>query len=63
VVDHYQPKKISSISKSDQKVVMVGKVLEVGENSFILEDDSGKAEIFSEESVEEGELIRVFCSS
>jgi hypothetical protein len=62
MVEHYLPRKISSISKKDLKVVLIGKVVETSENSFILEDETGKAEIFSEEEVREGNLVRVFCS-
>jgi hypothetical protein len=62
MAEHYSPRKISSISKSDSKVALIGKVVENLENSFILEDDSGRAEIFCEEGAREGELVRVFCS-
>ena len=62
MAEHYQPRKISSISKTDSRVAIIGKVLEVLENSFILEDETGKIEISSEEAVRKGELVRVFCS-
>ncbi|MEM5829591.1 MAG: hypothetical protein QW040_02735 [Candidatus Aenigmatarchaeota archaeon] len=62
MVEHYLPRKISSISRIDSKVALIGKIAKVSENSFILEDETGKIEIFSEEEVKEGELVRVFCS-
>ncbi|MDI6798715.1 MAG: hypothetical protein QMD12_01820 [Candidatus Aenigmarchaeota archaeon] len=59
----YIPKKISEInSKTDSRIAIVGKVIEQGENSFVLEDDSGKVEIESEEEVELNKTVRVFCS-
>jgi len=61
--DHYLPKKISSISKTDSKLAIIGNVSELSENSFTLDDGSGKIEIISDQPVEKGELIRVFCSS
>lgn len=61
--DHYLPKKISSVSKLDSKVSMVGTVSEVSENSFTLDDGTGKMEIASDQPVEKDEVIRVFCSS
>jgi hypothetical protein len=61
--DYYLPKKISSITASDSKVAIIGNVSEVSGNSFILDDGTGKIEIASDQAVENGELIRVFCSS
>lgn len=61
--DHYLPKKISSVSKSDSKVSVVGTVSEVSENSFVLDDGTGKMEIISDQPVEKDETVRVFCSS
>ncbi|MEM5879405.1 MAG: hypothetical protein QXU74_02855 [Candidatus Aenigmatarchaeota archaeon] len=62
MVDHYPPRKISSISKTDSRVALIGRISEVSENSFVLEDESGKIEIFSDQEVREGELVRAFCS-
>ncbi|MEM5772640.1 MAG: hypothetical protein QXL86_00190 [Candidatus Aenigmatarchaeota archaeon] len=62
MADHYSLRKISSISKTDSRVALIGKVSEALENSFILEDETGKVEIFSEQEVKEGEIVRVFCS-
>jgi len=61
--DYYLPKKISSITALDSKVAIIGNISEVLENSFILDDGTGKIEIASNQAVENGELIRVFCSS
>jgi len=61
--DHYLPKKISSISSSDNKVAIIGTVSETSENSFIIDDGTGKIEIISDQTAEKGELIKVFCSS
>lgn len=61
MIEHYKPRKISSISNSDLKISLVGKVVDVLENSFILEDETGRVEIACEEKVEKGKLIRVFC--
>ena len=60
---HYKPKRISEIDfKKDKKVAIVGRVLEVGEKFFIISDTTERIEVESEESVEEGEIVRVFCS-
>jgi len=61
-MDHYKPRKISEISKTDSKIAIVGMVSSSDENSFILEDDSGKVEVFSEEEMEKDKTVRVFCS-
>lgn len=66
---HYKPKKISKIKTSDRRVSIIGKVHSVNNNSFILDDDTGKIEIFiSDEThvkekskIKEGALVRVFC--
>jgi len=58
---HYIPKKISDIKTADSKIVLIGKVLQAGENSFVLDDESGKVEIYSEQAVEVNKLVRVFC--
>ena len=60
---HYKPKRILEIDfKKDKKVAIVGRVLEVGEKFFIIGDATEKIEVESEEGVEEGEIVRVFCS-
>jgi len=60
---HYKPKKISKIVASDRRVAVVGKVHSVSSGSFILEDESGKIEIFGKEiELKEGGVVRVFCS-
>ncbi|MEM5766549.1 MAG: hypothetical protein QW423_02875 [Candidatus Aenigmatarchaeota archaeon] len=62
MAEHYLPRKVFSISKTDSKVALIGKIVEVLENSFILEDESGRIEIFSEEKINKDEIVRVFCS-
>ncbi|MEM5853085.1 MAG: hypothetical protein QXG39_00445 [Candidatus Aenigmatarchaeota archaeon] len=62
MTEHYQPRKISSISKTDSRIALIGKVVEVFENSFLLEDETGRIEIFSNEGVKKDDLVRVFCS-
>jgi uncharacterized protein YdeI (BOF family) len=60
---HYKPKKISEINlKADSRISLLGKITEVRENSFMLEDNSAKIEIFSDIPVEANKLVRVFCS-
>lgn len=59
----YKPKRISEIDpKTDTRISLIGRVLESGENSFILDDESGKAEITFEGEVEPNKIVRVFCS-
>lgn len=59
---NYKPKRISQVSKSDSRVSVIGKVVELGNNSFILEDETSKAEVFSDIPVEKDKLVRVYCS-
>lgn len=59
---NYKPKRISQVTKEDSRVSVIGKVLEVGENSFVLQDDSSVAEVFSDIAVEKDKLVRVYCS-
>jgi hypothetical protein len=61
--DYYKPKKISSISKNEDKISIIGKVLDTKENSFTIGDSTGKVEIFSDKKVEKDKLVRIFCSS
>jgi hypothetical protein len=60
---HYKPRKISQIAKTDSHIALVGKVTELGDNFFVLNDDTGSMEIISEETVEKDKLLRVFCSN
>jgi hypothetical protein len=60
---HYRPRKVSEIKPTDGRVALMGRVVEVKEASFVLEDESGKAEVFSGEKPEVGKLVRVFCSA
>ncbi len=59
---YYKPRKISQIMNADNKIAVVGRVIQIDENSFILDDDTGKAEIFSEEAVEQNKIVRAFCA-
>ncbi len=58
----YNPRKISQLAKSDNKVSFVGKVTKAEENSLVLQDDTGSIGIFFEGSAQTNKLIRVFCS-
>ena len=58
----YIPKKISEIKETDGKVSVIGKIQESQLDSFVIEDETGKLELFSEQKVEAGNLVRVFCS-
>lgn len=59
---HYVPKKISEVSPKDSRVSIIGNVVAVGENSFVMDDGTGKIEIFCDTQVERTKLVRVFCS-
>ena len=61
-MDRYKLKKISEISKNDKRIALIGKVVEINENSFWLDDGSGKKEIIFEGEIEKGSFVRVFCS-
>ena len=62
MANNYVPKNISQVTKADSRVSVIGKVMEAGNNSFVLQDDNGSAEIFSDIPVESGKLIRAYCS-
>lgn len=59
---NYKPKKLSEVTREDSRVSVIGKVKELSENSFILQDDSGESEVFSDVPTEKDKLIRVYCS-
>ncbi len=59
---HYVQKQISEVSSKDSRVSIIGNVAAVGENSFVLDDGTGKIEILSDAQVEKTKLVRVFCS-
>jgi hypothetical protein len=59
---HYKPKKISEIKSSDLRVAIIGKIMEKKENSFVVDDGSGKVEVLFDGEVRNNELIRAFCS-
>jgi len=58
----YVPKKISEVKPTDSRVAVMGNIDLTNDNAFMIEDDSGKAEVFSENPVQAGQLVRVFCS-
>lgn len=58
----YLPKKISELNlKTDSRVSILGRVAELGDNSFIL-DDGDRIEISSDVAVEPNKFVRAFCS-
>ena len=62
MIDRYKRRNISEISKDDLKIVLIGKIIEVKENSFVLDDKTGKIEIFWDGEVENNKYVRVFCT-
>ncbi len=56
----YKLKKINEIGKEDY-ICIIGKVVNLGENSFLIQDETGMIEISSEFKVEKGKVVRVFC--
>jgi predicted dinucleotide-binding enzyme len=60
--ERYVPKKISEIKLGDSRVSIIGKVAESKNSSFIVDDESGTAEIFSEKIPEAGSTVRAFCN-
>ena len=62
MVDYYKPKRISELNlKTDVKISLIGKVENILENSFVL-NDGEKIEIAAENIPEKGKKVRVFCS-
>jgi len=59
---NYTLKQISEVRPTDSRVSIIGNVVAVGENSFVLDDGTGKIEIISDMPVERNKLVRVFCS-
>ena len=61
-MDNYKPKRISELNlKTDMKVSLIGRVENILENSFVL-NDGEKIEIAAENIPEKGKKVRVFCS-
>lgn len=58
----YKPRKVSNIAKTDSRVALTGKVIKADENSLILDDTTGKMEIFFEGKVSKNSFIRAFCT-
>jgi hypothetical protein len=44
--ERYVPKKVGEVKSGDKRVAIVGKVIEKSEDAFVIEDDSGKIEVF-----------------
>ena len=67
--ERYMPRKVSQIGKSDRKVSVEGKVTGISDDSFVLDDGSGEADVlFGTENshvrakVEKSKTVRAFCS-
>ncbi|MFH7860933.1 MAG: hypothetical protein QW602_02960 [Candidatus Aenigmatarchaeota archaeon] len=59
----YKPKRIGEINfEKDNRIALVGKVIEQIENSFILADETGNVEIFFEGELRKNQVVRAFCS-
>lgn len=58
----YIPKQISEVTPTDSRVSIIGNVVGIGENSFVMDDDTGKIEIISDIQVERNKPVRAFCS-
>ena len=61
-MQHYRPRKVSSLTKTDKFVSLLGKVASVKENAVVIEDGTGRIEISSEHALKENAIVRVFCS-
>lgn len=58
------PRKVSDINpEKDIRIRLLGKIVDKSESSFIIEDDSGRAEIITEDNLNfnKGDLVRVFA--
>ncbi|MBI2034870.1 MAG: hypothetical protein HYT11_04025 [Candidatus Levybacteria bacterium] len=58
----YVTKQISEVAPTDSRVSIIGNVVKTDENSFVLDDGTGKIEVTSDIQVEMNKLIRIFCS-
>jgi uncharacterized protein YdeI (BOF family) len=68
---HYIPRKISKIGKNDSKIAITGEVVESKDDSFILDDGTGKIEVFNQlegtdspkgVKVDKDDFVRAFCT-
>ena len=59
---HYASKQISEVNPTDSRVSIIGNVIAVGGDSFVLDDGSGKIEVISDVTIERNKLVRIFCS-
>lgn len=62
MLNHYVPRKISEISKTDNRVAVIGTVVDKKENSFLLRNGNAEVEIETDKQIEKNKLVRVFCS-
>lgn len=67
---HYIPRKISKIEKDDQRVAITGKVIESKDDSFVIDDGTGKIEVFmklegmenkNDVKIDVDDFVRAFC--
>jgi len=56
----YYPKKISEIGNED-RIIIIGKVVEVGETYFVVDDGTSRLKILSISLPKESDTVRVFC--
>ncbi len=60
---HYVPRRVAEVDyEKDKRVVLVGRVKEVRENSIVFEDGSGEVEIGFVDGLKERKVVRVFCT-
>ena len=59
---YYKMKLVKNVKESDVKVLLVGKVVKVEDDGFVLQDESGERKIIFDGEVEEGEIVKAFCS-
>jgi len=57
----YKPRSTIGIKDNDEKISILGKISEIFDGGFILEDDVGEVKIKSELKVSKGEIVRIFC--
>ena len=62
--ERYVPRTIAKMSKSDRRISIIGRIIEVSESSFVLDDETGKIEIFfsAPVAIEQGALVGAYCT-
>ena len=66
----YIPRKVSEIEQNDTRIAVTGRIAEGSRDSFVLDDSSGKIEVFLQvegtdrldAKVGKDDLVRVFCT-